>query len=274
MNRSPLRRGFTLIELLVVIAILAVLIGLLLPAVQKVRDAAARAACANNLRQIGVGLHAYHGTHGRLPPGVSYRDRNDPYPFMSWLTRILPYVEQSSLWEQAEKAYAQDRWFQNNPPHTGLATVVPLYSCPTDSRTSQVGLAGGRLPVAFTSYLGVEGRDQYRLDGVLYLDSTIRLTDVTDGTSTTLMVGERPPSADLIFGWWYAGEGQAQEGSADVVLGVREKNFRFVPRCPAGSSAFGPGRVSNQCDALHFWSPHLGGGANFLFADGAVPGHS
>ena len=270
MQRRPPRRAFTLLELLVVVAILAVLVGLLLPAAQKVRDAAARARCLNHLRQIGLGLHSYHDTHGRLPPGVSYRDGADPQPFMSWLTRILPHVEQPALWAQAERAFAQDKWFENDPPHRGLATVVPLYGCPVDYRASRVFLAGGYLPVAFTSYLGVEGRDQFRQDGLLFLDSAIRLTDVTDGTSNTLMVGERPPAADGTLGWWYAGWGQSQDGSAEVVLGVREKNAKYADRCPLTVYPFGPGRIDNQCDVLHFWSLHLGQGANFLLADGSV----
>jgi hypothetical protein len=83
------------------------------------------------------------------------------------------------------------------------------------------------------------------------------------------MVGERPPSADGALGWWYAGEGQGGSGSADMVLGVREQNYTFT-ECPPGRSAYGPGRVSNQWDALHFWSLHAGSGANFLSADGAV----
>jgi prepilin-type processing-associated H-X9-DG protein len=256
--------------LLVLIGIIAVLLALILSAVQRVRDSAARVQCANNLRQIGLALHAYHDSQGRLPPGVSFRNGADPYPFMSWLTRILPYVEQSPLWAQAQRAYSENPSFFASPPHL-LATPVRLFGCPADPRTLQVGFAGeARLPVAFTAYLGVEGRNQYRKNGVLFLDSQVRLGDITDGTSNTLMVGERPPSADGVFGWWYAGEGQAMDGSADMVLGVRERNYYFVNVCPPGPATFGPGRVSNQCDALHFWSLHLGGGANFLFADGSV----
>ncbi len=248
---------------------MSLLLGLLLSAVQQVRSAAARAQCANNLRQIGTALHGYHDTHDTLPPGVSVRGGKDPYPFMSWHTRLLPFVEQDALWRAAQDAYKQDRFFLDNPPHTGLGTVVAVYNCPADGRTRQAVQFGDSL-IAFTGYLGVEGTNAVRADGVLYLDSRTRFADITDGTSSTLLVGERPPSADLIFGWWYAGHGQSMDGSGDMVLGVREKNTGWYGRnCPLGPYQFGPGRVSNQCDAFHFWSLHSGG-AHFVFADGSL----
>jgi prepilin-type processing-associated H-X9-DG protein len=83
-----------------------------------------------------------------------------------------------------------------------------------------------------------------------------------------LLVGERPPSADGLFGWWYGGWGQSKDGSADMVLGVQEKNV-YVPGCPLGPYQFGPGNVKDQCDTFHFWSMHMGG-AHFLFADGSL----
>jgi prepilin-type N-terminal cleavage/methylation domain-containing protein len=267
MKSAPLCRGFTLLELLVVIGILAVLVGLIVPAVQRVRDAAARTRCQNNLRQIGLALHQYHDSKGVLPPGV--RAYGSDYPYLSWLARILPFVEQDPVWKQAVAAYGIDPDFRDDPPHP-FASLIALYGCPADPRSFQLGLATGGFHVAFTSYLGVEGRNQTRQDGCLYLNSSVRLTDITDGTSNTLLVGERPPSADGVFGWWYGGQGQSQDGSADMVLGVRERNVYLAGICPPGSAVFGPGRLTNQCDMLHFWSPHLGGGANFLIADGSV----
>jgi prepilin-type N-terminal cleavage/methylation domain-containing protein len=269
MTNRQAKRGFTLIELLVVIGIVAVLIGLLVPAVQRVRDAAARTTCSNNLRQIGLALHQYHQNQHALPPGMSYRDGLEPYLFMSWHTRLLPYLEQGPLWKQAQQAYAQfPDPFWHSPPHP-LTTVLPFFGCPADGRTQDVGNAKGTA-VALTSYLGVQGISQFRRGGVLYLDSHTRFADIRDGTSNTLMVGERPPSADQTFGWWYAGHGQEKNGTGDMVLGVRERNTGSqVFDCPPGPYSYGPGDPVNQCDMFHFWSLHFGG-AHFLFADGGV----
>lgn len=271
MTHRHSHRGMTLIELIVVIAIIAVLIALLLPAVQRVRDSANRTRCTNNLHQIGLALHNYADVNQYLPPGVSYRDEADPFPFMSWSTRLLPFVEQEAQWKLAVQAFAQNKWFEDNPPHVGFATAMNIYACPADPRTLNVGMARGKLRVGLTSYLGVSGSNQFRKNGILYLNSSIRLTDIKDGSSNTLLVGERPPSADETLGWWYAGWGQSKDGSGDTVLSVRERNVsNYGFGCPVGPYLFGPGRVQNQCDAFHFWSLHIGGGANFLFADGGV----
>ena len=272
MRTSRSRRpGFTLIELLVVIAIIAVLIGLLLPAVQKVRAAADRIRCAGNLKQVGLAAHMYHDSHGALPTGAGYRAGADPYPYLSWLARLLPYVEQDELWRLTQAAFRRERDFFNNPPHVGLTTPIRLYACPADARTltEQRGRQFAR--VALTSYLGVEGTDLYKRDGVFFLDSRVRLADIRDGTSHTLLAGERPPSPDLWFGWWYAGHGQERTGSCDMVLGVREVNLyeHGYADCPRGPYRFGPGRLTDPCDQFHFWSLHSGG-ANFVFADGSV----
>jgi prepilin-type N-terminal cleavage/methylation domain-containing protein/prepilin-type processing-associated H-X9-DG protein len=262
--------GFTLVELMVVIAIIGVLMALLLPAVQKVRSAADRIHCSNKLKQIGLALHSYHGTYSRFPPGIGYHMAADEYPFMSWNTRLLPFLEQESVWRQAQQAFGEDPVFLDNPPHFGLTTVMPAYSCPADTRSLAVEFVGGQLHVAFTDYLGVEGTNQFLRDGLLYLNSRVRFADIIDGTSNTLMVGERPPSTDGVLGWWYAGEGQSRDGSGDMVLGVLEENVSiYGPGCSRGPYHFGPGIPNNQCDAFHFWSLHSGG-ANFLFADGSV----
>lgn len=266
------RSGFTLVELLVVIAIIAVLVALLLPAVQAVRQTAIRAECLNNLKQIGLAAHQYHDSRKALPPGMRYQNFQDPHLMSSWLTELLPYLDQQNLWSLTEAAYKQQFLPFKDPPHVGLGTVIGLFVCPADGRAFSLQLAKKQnIRVAFTCYLGVSGRDLTTEDGVLYRDSRIRLTDISDGTSNTLLAGERPPSADFQFGWWYAGEGQKATGSCDMILGVEEQNVLpiTVGSCGPGTYRYGPGRVHNQCDMFHFWSLHAGGG-HFLMADGSV----
>jgi prepilin-type N-terminal cleavage/methylation domain-containing protein/prepilin-type processing-associated H-X9-DG protein len=265
-NRPPC--AFTLVELIVVLAIVGTLIGLIVPAVIRARESANRLRCADNLRQLALALHAYHGVERQFPPGSSYRGGADPYPFMSWLTRLLPFVEQSPLFRASELAYKQDKDFRVNPPHVGFSTTIQLYNCPSDPLTGQIAHVGG-LEVAFTDYLGNEGLDLRLPNGVLFMDSRIRLTDIIDGTSQTLLIGERPPSPDGLLGWWYAGWGQVKTGSAEVVLGMREKNLHYSG-CKLGPYEYGPGSKNNRCDAFHFWSFHAGQGSNFAFADGSV----
>ena len=280
------RRAFTLIELLVVIAIIAVLIGLLLPAVQKVRDVGYRITCQNSLKQIGLALHSYHDINGRFPPAIAEATSGArvKWQWVSWMARILPYVEQPGLYRDMEEAFAGQGSAQDpfrNPPHRGLAYVVPLFRCPADDRQYVATYAGG-LTVAFTGYLGVSGTNLRTYDGILHWNSLVRIADIPDGTSNTLAVGERPPSWDLVFGWWYAGAGQwdrsfggvRNSGSSDVTLGGAELNIRSnsIPQmnaCPPGPYTFTPGRILDPCDQFHFWSLHHGG-SNFVLGDGSV----
>lgn len=267
MKFTKRRRAITLLELLVVIAIIAILMGLLLPAVQRVRDAAARTACLNNLKQIGIGLHNYHNAHHVFPPGMTYDDGAHPQPFLGWQARILPFLEQNEVWNQIEAAYRADRDFLHIPPHSAGSVRISVFGCPADSRSRRISKFGP----AFTSYLGVEGLAAHLRTGVLHLDSRVSMGMITDGTTNTIMVGERPPSGDEKFGWWYAGWGQDRNGSAEMILGVRERMVfsEYYTICSVGPYRYRSGKVSDVCDAFHFWSLHIGG-ANFLLADGSI----
>lgn len=262
----PMRRkqpaGFTLIELLVVVAIIAVLIGLLLPAVQKVREAASRTKCQNNLKQMGLALHMSHDANLRFPQAYN---RTNPWSapdnFMrrSWMSLILPYIEQDNLLRQGIAGYQ--------------GVVVKIFGCPSDPLEGRLGAFSGLPPGALTDYLAVDGSNYAAAggapfgvglptDGVLYGGSKTRLTDITDGTSSTVMVGERPPPPSTSWGWW-------TWGPYDSALGVQ--NSVGDPHggfCPL-PQRYGPGRTNVECDVLHYWSLHPGG-ANWLLADGSV----
>jgi len=266
------RAAFTLIEILVVIAIIAVLVGLTLSAVQRVRAAAARLSCQNNLKQIGLAVHNYHDTHQSLPIGHRSLFQPDRKPFTGWTLDILPYIEADPLYSQSMAAFKKQP-LAFTPPHAGLSTVFKLYTCTADGRlsTSQTSARTNNV-VAFTSYLGVAGKDYQSKDGALVQDQRFNLLAITDGTSNTLLIGERPPSTDFQFGWWYAGVGQRLSGSADLILGVREQNLQPIisgSKCGPGAYPFRESRFDDPCGMFHFWSPHSGG-ANFLLADGSV----
>jgi prepilin-type N-terminal cleavage/methylation domain-containing protein/prepilin-type processing-associated H-X9-DG protein len=271
MTNPSKRSAFSLIELIVVIGIISVFFGLTIPAVQKVRSAVNRIRCANNLRQIALAAHQYHDLHGSLPAGLSYEKGKSHFLYMSWLTRILPFIDQDNLWRLTEDAYRTDPEFFHNPPHVGFGTVVHSFNCPADGRVGVAQLARNKFLVGLTSYLGVEGTDLRKRDGVLFVDSRVRLTDVTDGTSNTLLAGERPPSSDFWWGWWYAGTGQRETGSGDMLLGARELNVLSYLQgiCPPGPYHYDAGRLNNECDRFHFWSLHSGG-ANFVLVDGST----
>lgn len=269
------RCGLTLIELLVVIGILAVLIGLLLAAVQRARDAALRIECSNNLKQIVLGLQSYHDANGAFPPGM--RREPDAYPYLSWEARLLPYLGHDPAWQQTVADFARQSSYWIEPRHHNFAQPMAIFTCKADGPTTGQAVYLIELDgtpqtngVAFTHYLGVAGKTSNSRDGILYRDSQVRMAEVTDGASQTIFVGERPPSSDALFGWWYAGVGQNFEGSADYVLGVREPRTTFrMPTCEYGPYHFAPGRFDNPCDTFHFWSGHTGG-ANFAFGDGSI----
>jgi prepilin-type N-terminal cleavage/methylation domain-containing protein len=229
MTRSWKRPGFTLIELLVVLAIIGVLIGLLVPAVQKVRSAALRAQCANNLKQLGIAAHNYHQVNQAFPPGY-VGDVTQPYPFPQWtarfqwtgvLTYLLPYVEQDNIYRNFVTVWnptqVGPQWYNNGTDWALAQTTVSTYLCPVSGSERQpntiflmgeyyaapfVSLAGWYFPdtpsLGKTNYLGVAGYMGHvgastdTFEGIFYNRSSVRLQQVTaaDGSSNTFLFGE------------------------------------------------------------------------------------
>jgi prepilin-type N-terminal cleavage/methylation domain-containing protein len=224
------RRGFTLIELLVVIAIIAVLIGLLVPAVQKVREAATRAQCGNNLKQIGIALLNYHDNHQHLPPGVARTGRDQPSNATYWSYFILPYIEQDAL-AQTIPLVQYPNWSKGNYLVAAQAHI-PILRCPASFdhetyRTSSGGNIFNRFAINYAAvasgslgnpsslygaaetaynfddgkYLASDGFNgwgtfsgtNFRRDGPFYQNSMVTLIRVTNnnGTSNVAAVGER-----------------------------------------------------------------------------------
>jgi prepilin-type N-terminal cleavage/methylation domain-containing protein len=190
-SKTTQRRGFTLIELLVVIAIIAVLIALLLPAVQKVREAANRTKCFNNLKQLGLAAHNYHDTHKHLPPGVGY------YPpasgaFGTYFFHLLPYLEQDNLYYEALGSV-------QFPPPDGPTSVyypgnnnvysqpVPVFLCPSDPSVD----SGGVVTVNGVPFGACCYAPNARVIGPKSPQGKTRLTDILDGTSNTILYAEK-----------------------------------------------------------------------------------
>ena len=211
MRPHPARRGFTLIELLVVIAIIGVLIGLLLPAVQKVREAANRMKCGNNLKQLALGLHSYHDTHNVFPYGTinfvgadsGETDRRN------WaMTHVLPYIEQDALYRGVEAYLAAGGTYTTYYPLN--YTVIATFMCPSDpaSPKTLTGGPGSTNQQGFHSnYVACAGSTQFNpsdgsnggnnLNGIFYTLSQTRMTDIADGTSNTLLLSELILSPDI-----------------------------------------------------------------------------
>lgn len=265
------RHAMTLIELLVVIAIIGVLAALILAGVQKVRESASRAACQNHIKQIALGMQHLADQRGTLPRGIYDPLGSSPFPASGWQIPLLPFVEQTALHDEAMREFRRDREFSNNGiQHAGLSRFVKIFACPSDGRIGgPVFCTRYGFDVATTSYLGNCGLRCSKPDGVLFIDSQVAFREITDGLSNTILVGERPPSPDFRFGWWYAGIGQASTGSAEMILGARERHLGADYSCGGKVYEYTPGSFRNACDSFHFWSPHAGG-AWFGFCDGSV----
>jgi len=293
------RCAFTLIELLVVIAIIAILIGLLLPAVQKVREAAARMKCSNNLKQLGIGLHAYHDAVGKLPPGAEnavYPKPNPPgntnsFLGTTWLVYILPYVEQGPLYKNYNFAAAY-----NNATNLAVGNVpIPIYLCPsatiTTSGNSSEGTAGIRN--ATTNYFGVMGPNarttdpftltlggrtySYRVgnpttNGAYACSGMLQQYRDTPGSITTGFIVKLTTVTDGLSNTLMVGERSVTPpgGLNDYRSWIRgnnggsgaTKNVAY----PINSTNYDGNSNFND---ISFGSNHTGG-ANFLMGDGSV----
>jgi prepilin-type N-terminal cleavage/methylation domain-containing protein/prepilin-type processing-associated H-X9-DG protein len=249
--------GFTLVELLVVIAIIAVLIGLLLPAVQKVREAASRVKCANNLKQLALGLHNYALTHETFPP--AYKAPGFEVGW-GWGSFTLPFLEQQPLYNQLALPSSTFGTGMGPVPPTPLTQVsLAVFICPSDTGPALNPL---KRFYAKSNYRGTNGPGaplvfipDFDYGGVLYQNSKTRLTDVTDGTSNTFLLGEcmSDPTANKVAAIW---AGMDLSGPvvyvSDVFWGMDTGDYRIN----------GPGPQA--------YSSRHSGGVQFAFCDGSV----
>ncbi len=243
-NSQP--RGFTLIELLVVIAIIAILIALLLPAVQQAREAARRSTCKNNLKQIGLAMHNYHGTYKMFPPGwVGHASGG-----MGWSAFLLPGVDQGPLY----KSLAETATGAVPITAAQYQAVVPVYLCASDASGNINSRRGN---YAKSNYHGIEGDADSANgagNGTLFQNSSIRIRDMSDGVTNTIMVAERTWS------------GTASGKSGGIWAGIRAiGNHGEITEFTLNDAAH---RINGTSDNATS-SAHTGG-AQAMLGDGSV----
>ena len=275
MHPTPHRRGFTLIELLVVIAIIAVLIALLLPAVQQAREAARRAQCQNNLKQIGLAIHNYHGVHGCFPMNADWHAGSNGF---SWTAMSLPFFEQGSLYDTLDFDYpAIDETNSNN--YELIASPLPMFLCPTDPTppvrddlTATWALPAapsptgghspgphGRGPAGVSCYKGFMGDWFGGTDGMFerFPNEPVSFRNLIDGTSNVMAVGERTPSYSPWSAW-------STSNGAWVLTRYPINTILKLEPAPYTDVTTVPGGPAYCASSLHT------GGIFVLFGDGSV----
>jgi prepilin-type N-terminal cleavage/methylation domain-containing protein/prepilin-type processing-associated H-X9-DG protein len=302
--RRP-RSGFTLIELLVVIAIIAVLIGLLVPAVQRVREAASRTQCMNNLKQIGLAAQTYHDANKKFPSGHECRASDgrgktdgtlaSPYYFSNWAIQLLPYLEQEPLFKTYNNSVPND-----DPSNRVVReTYLAIYSCPSDPNINQLQGPGSRSSKAASvqyrmgSYRGMSGVDAdgsnnwgggptevatlYKsfpnTRGVLYcVDDwnpvkNVKIMAIIDGTSNTFLVGERSTRTTPSRGTMWANSYNLYSLSSGYSNSASLLNDYDACEVIFGGS---PGHPGNDAPCKYGWGSFHEGGINFVMCDGHV----
>ena len=274
---QPKPGGFTLVELLVVIAIIGALVGLLLPAVQRARESARRMQCQNHLKQIGLALHNYHDIHHKFPPGYLAKidsSGNELGPGWGWGSMILPQLEQSALSQRINFNVC----IQQSANSFARVQPISTFFCPSDnappqwmavSRDLSTGAIQGSIcNTASANYVGVFGTFEPGVggDGIFFRNSAIGLRDIVDGSSSTLLVGERGfRLGEATWTGAITGAAILADGSDGVGTGPPESAASLV----LGHTGDGYSPGDRRSHVNQFYSEHIGG-VNFLYADAHV----
>jgi prepilin-type N-terminal cleavage/methylation domain-containing protein/prepilin-type processing-associated H-X9-DG protein len=295
-GRRQGREAFTLIELLVVIAIIAILVGLLLPAVQKVRDAAGRMSCASNLKQIALGLHNYHDAYGNFPAGAEFHNDTASPPagqhWHNWALSLLPFVEQDAL----QKRYDFTKRNFDAAQDPVRKTFVKVYSCPADPHANQIltpGSPSGHTEMYMTgSYRAMTGRSEagmtlnyfswadpvqapalavdrdraswrgvlpIHMPGTAGLSGMTRMGDISDGTSNTILVGERTTRTDPTHTTFWAS-----------TYNINSLSFACSESRALLGDYLACATLGTDVPCKYGWGSNHTGAINFALADGSV----